>query len=75
MLCNGARESYQVCGRFFCDFLTAIDSIHLQMVQTYPDMANPFMYVSHEDKDGVLLHYRSSRKGFCPYLTGEFILR
>ena len=29
------------------------------------------MYISHEDSDGVLLHYRTTRNGFCPYLIGN----
>lgn len=66
------RVDFKVCGRFFCDFLTAIDSIHLQMMKTYPNMENPFMYVADEDVNGVLLHYRTSRQGYCPYLKGIF---
>lgn len=41
------------------------------MVKTYPEMINPFMYVASEDADGVVLYYRTSRTGFCPYLSGR----
>lgn len=34
-------------------------------------MVSPSMYVSQEDPDGVLLHYRTTRNGFCPYLIGK----
>lgn len=30
------------------------------------------MYVADEDVNGVLLHYRTSRQGYCPYLKGIF---
>ena len=35
-------------------------------------MVNPSMYISHEDQDGVVLHYRTSREGFSPYLKGIY---
>ncbi len=34
-------------------------------------MVSPSMYISHEDAEGVLLHYRTTRNGFCPYLIGN----
>ena len=37
----------------------------------YPKMVSPSMYISHEDADGVVLHYRTTRDGFTPYLKGE----
>lgn len=61
----------QCCGRYFSDFLTGIDNIHLQMRYMYPKMISPSMYISHEDVDGVVLHYRTTRNGFCPYLSGD----
>ena len=64
------NASLQVCGRYFCDFLTGIDNIHLQMRYMYPKMVSPSMYISHEDAQGVVLNYRTTRNGFCPYLLG-----
>ncbi len=37
----------------------------------YPKMVSPSMYISHEDCEGVVLHYRTTRNGFCPYLIGK----
>lgn len=37
----------------------------------FPKMVSPSMYISHEDVDGVLLHYRTPRHGLCPYLRGN----
>ncbi|EFX79271.1 hypothetical protein DAPPUDRAFT_245123 [Daphnia pulex] len=58
------------CGRFFCDFLSGIDSVHLHMKYRYPKMDHPFIYVLEEDADGVVIHYRTSRIGLYPYLYG-----
>lgn len=59
-------------GRHFSDFLQSVDNIHLQMRFTYPKMKSPSMYISHMDRDGVVLVYRSSRRGFTQYFTGKF---
>lgn len=33
-------------------------------------MSNPFIFVIHEDDDGVVINYRTSRTGLCSYLYG-----
>lgn len=59
-------------GRYFSDFLQSVDNIHLQMRFTYPHMKSPSMYISHMDHEGVVLVYRSNRKGFTQYFMGMF---
>ncbi|XP_017791618.1 PREDICTED: soluble guanylate cyclase 89Da-like [Habropoda laboriosa] len=58
-------------GRYFCDFLQSVDNIHMQMRFTYPKMKSPSMYITHVDSQGVVLVYRSTRKGFTHYLMGQ----
>lgn len=58
-------------GRYFCDFLQNVDNIHMQMRFTYPRMKSPSMYTTHVDPQGVVLVYRSTRKGFTHYLMGK----
>ncbi|XP_076546019.1 soluble guanylate cyclase 89Da isoform X2 [Osmia lignaria lignaria] len=58
-------------GRYFCDFLQSVDNIHMQMRFTYPKMKSPSMYITHIDTEGVILVYRSTRKGFTHYLMGQ----
>ncbi|XP_045029209.1 soluble guanylate cyclase 89Db isoform X3 [Daphnia magna] len=58
------------CGRFFCHFLSGIDSVHLHMKYRYPKMEHPFIYVLEEDDNGVVIHYRTFRNGFYPFLYG-----
>ncbi|XP_036144536.1 soluble guanylate cyclase 89Db isoform X6 [Monomorium pharaonis] len=57
-------------GRYFCDFLQSVDNIHMQMRFTYPKMKSPSMYTTHIDAEGVVLVYRSTRRGFTHYLMG-----
>ncbi|XP_057364674.1 soluble guanylate cyclase 89Da-like [Daphnia carinata] len=66
----GYEKYIKRCGRFFCDFLSGIDSVHLHMKYTYPKMDNPFIYILEEDENGVVIHYRTSRSGFPPFLYG-----
>ncbi|KAL0134164.1 hypothetical protein PUN28_001180 [Cardiocondyla obscurior] len=58
-------------GRYFCDFLQSVDNIHMQMRFTYPKMKSPSMYTTHVDPQGVVLVYRSTRKGFTHYFMGQ----
>ncbi|XP_028046531.1 soluble guanylate cyclase 89Da isoform X3 [Monomorium pharaonis] len=58
-------------GRYFCDFLQSVDNIHMQMRFTYPKMKSPSMYTTHIDAEGVVLVYRSTRRGFTHYLMGQ----
>ncbi|KAK2145829.1 hypothetical protein LSH36_654g00000, partial [Paralvinella palmiformis] len=53
------------------DFLHGIDNIHEMMRFSYPRMISPSFYVSHEDGNGCLLHYRSKRSGFNHYVLGQ----
>ncbi|XP_046441201.1 soluble guanylate cyclase 89Da-like [Daphnia pulex] len=66
----GYEKLIKRCGRFFCDFLSAIDTVHLHMKYRYPKMDHPFIYVLEEDAEGALIHYRTSRCGFPPFLYG-----
>lgn len=45
----------------------------MQMRFTYPKMKSPSMYITHVDPHGVLLVYRSTRKGFTHYFMGKNI--
>ena len=63
----------QACGRYFCELLSGIDNIHLHMRYTYPKMVNPFIFVIQEDDNGVIINYRTTRIGFCPFLFGWLI--
>ncbi|KAF4524042.1 hypothetical protein B566_EDAN016025, partial [Ephemera danica] len=67
----GYDLTVRATGRSFCHFLQNVDNIHLQMRFTYPKMKSPSMFLSHVDSDGVVLVYRSNRRGLKHYLMGQ----
>ncbi|CAG0884510.1 unnamed protein product [Darwinula stevensoni] len=58
-------------GRYYRDFLKGIDNIHHQMRFSYPKMLSPSMYLAQENAQGAILHYKSKRRGFAPYVMGQ----
>lgn len=45
-------------GRYFRDFLANIDNLHETMRFTYRKMVSPSFYITDENKNGCILHYR-----------------
>jgi guanylate cyclase len=58
-------------GRYFCEFLKNVDNLHLQIRFRFPKMKSPSMYMSHADRDGCVLVYRSTRRGLTQYFMGK----
>eukprot|EP00049_Salpingoeca_infusionum_P017168 m.351979 g.351979 ORF g.351979 m.351979 type:complete len:810 (+) comp16416_c0_seq1:338-2767(+) len=54
-------------GRTFYEFLQHIDSLHQNLVNSYPDMTAPSFRPELLSGDTMLLHYYSSRPGLWPY--------
>lgn len=71
----GYDAPIRATGRYFCEFLKNVDNLHLQMRFAYPKMKSPSMYMSHIDRNGCVLVYRSTRRGFTQYFMGEFYIR
>lgn len=67
----GYDAPIRATGRYFCEFLRNVDNLHLQMRFAYPKMKSPSMYMSHVDRNGCVLVYRSTRRGFTQYFMGE----
>lgn len=67
----GYDAPIRATGRYFCEFLKNVDNLHLQMRFAYPKMKSPSMYTSHVDRNGCVLVYRSTRRGFMQYFMGE----
>jgi len=67
----GYDAPIRATGRYFCEFLKNVDNLHLQMRFAYPKMKSPSMYMSHVDRNGCVLVYRSTRRGFTQYFMGE----
>lgn len=69
----GYDAPIRATSRYFCEFLKNMDNLHLQMRFAYPKMKSPSMYLSHVDRNGCVLVYRSTRTGFTQYFMGELL--
>lgn len=53
------------------DFLNGLDNLHEYMRFSYPKLKPPSFFVEKENPNGLLLHYRSKRKGYLYYVKGQ----
>ena len=67
----GYDRIIRVSGRHFRDFLRGIDNLHEHMRFAYPKLMSPSFYCSEETTSGLLLHYKSKRRGFLRYVMGQ----
>ncbi|CAM2714541.1 unnamed protein product [Rotaria socialis] len=67
----GYDKILRVAGRHFRDFLHSIDQLHDSTRFSFPKMKSPLFHVTDEDDNGVLLHYKSRRRGFQRYIVGQ----
>ena len=61
----------KVLGRNMRDFLNGLDNLHEYLRMSYPKMLAPSFFCENENQDGLTLHYRSKRRGFIHYVTGQ----
>lgn len=66
----GYDRILRVLGRHLRDFLNGLDNLHEYMKNSYPKMKAPSFYVEKENATGLVLHYRTKRKGYVPYVKG-----
>lgn len=69
----GYDRFIQISGRHFSDFLRGIDNLHEHMRFAYPKLMSPSFYCSEEASTGLLLHYKSKRRGFQRYVMGQMM--
>jgi len=55
---------------FFC-FGVLFDNLHDYLRFSYPRMVAPSFFCQSETANGLLLRYRSRRRGFVPYVIGQ----
>ena len=67
----GYDRIIRVSGRHFRDFLSGIDNLHEHMRFAYPKLQSPSFYCTEETSSGLVLHYKSKRKGFVRYVIGQ----
>jgi guanylate cyclase, other len=66
----GYDRILRVLGRHPRDFLNGLDNLHEYMKNSYPKMKAPSFYVEKENATGLILHYRTKRKGYVSYVKG-----
>jgi guanylate cyclase len=67
----GYDRVLKVLGRHMRDFLNGLDNLHEYMRFSYPKLKPPSFFVEKEDANGLILHYRSKRKGYLYYVKGQ----
>ncbi|CAB3398855.1 unnamed protein product [Caenorhabditis bovis] len=70
---NGYGDLMNVMGRRFSDFLKGLDNIHEYFRFSYPKLRAPSFYCKSENENGLILHYRSRRTGYLPYVIGLLV--
>ncbi|XP_064635394.1 soluble guanylate cyclase 88E-like isoform X2 [Lineus longissimus] len=63
----------KVLGRHLRDFLNGLDNLHEYLRFSYPKLKPPSFFCVNESKTGLTLHYRSKRKGYLTYVTGQIM--
>ena len=67
----GYERILRILGRSLKDFLNGLDNLHEYMRYSYPKLKPPSFFVEKESPNGLILHYRTKRKGFIHYVIGQ----
>ena len=67
----GYEKILRILGRSMKDFLNGLDNLHEYMKFSYPRLKPPSFRVEEETANGLVLHYRSKRRGFAHYVIGQ----
>ncbi|XP_047736437.1 soluble guanylate cyclase 88E [Hyalella azteca] len=67
----GYDRVLSVLGRHVRDFIMGLDNLHEYLKFSYPRMRPPSFFCECESSTGMLLHYRSKRRGYAHYAMGQ----
>lgn len=67
----GYGDVLALLGRELRDFLNGLDNLHEYLKFSYPRLRAPSYFVDNETESGLMLHYRSKRRGFTSYTVGQ----
>jgi guanylate cyclase len=67
----GYERILKILGRSLRDFLNGLDNLHEYMRYSYPKLRPPSFFVEKETQNGLILHYRTMRRGFSHYVIGQ----
>ena len=68
---QGYDRMLRVLGRDFRHFLTGLDNLHDYLRFSFPSIQPPSFFVEIESPSGLVLHYRSQRRGLVRYAIGQ----
>ncbi len=67
----GYGDVLALLGRQLRDFLNGLDNLHEYLRFSYPRLRAPSYFCDNETENGLVLHYRSKRRGFVHYTIGQ----
>lgn len=73
MATRGYAPILRVLGRNMRDFLNGLDNLHEYLRFSYPTMKPPSFFCEKETRNGLILHYRSRRRGYLHYVKGQIL--
>ena len=66
----GYEKILRILGRSLKDFLNGIDNLHEYMRYSYPKIKPPSFNVESEMQNGLILRYKSKRRGLTHFVVG-----
>ena len=66
----GYEKILRILGRSLKDFLNGLDNLHEYMGYSYPKTEPPSFYVEDDNPTGLVLHYKSRRRGYVYFVIG-----
>ena len=67
----GYARLLRVLGRDMRDFLNGLDDLHEYLRFSYPKIKPPSFFCENETPGGMVMHYRTKRRGYLPYVIGQ----
>lgn len=67
---GGYGDLFEMAGSEFAEFLENLDSLHLRVGLSFPELKPPSFEVEHLGEGHLNLHYRSGRAGLAPMVCG-----
>lgn len=67
---SGYQELMEMAGDTLPEFLSNLDELHSRVGVQFPELKPPEFECEHSDEKTIALHYKSSRQGLAPMVTG-----
>jgi hypothetical protein len=67
---SGYGELMEILGNDVFEALQNLDNLHTRVGLAFPDLLPPSFWVTDLQKDSLVLHYQSQRRGLAPMVIG-----